>query len=37
LVTASGLEALTHAMTDSRNAYDAAQRIEDVSERPPTT
>jgi transcription elongation GreA/GreB family factor len=33
LVTASGLEALTHAMTDSRNAYDAAQRIEDVGER----
>ncbi len=33
LVTASGLEALTHAMTESRNAHDAAQRIEDVGER----
>jgi hypothetical protein len=33
LVTASGLEALTKAMRDSRTAYDAAQRIEDVSER----
>jgi transcription elongation GreA/GreB family factor len=33
LVTASGLEALTNAMTDSRNAYDAAHRIEDVGER----
>ncbi len=29
LVTASGLEALTNAMTESRTAYDAAQRIED--------
>jgi transcription elongation GreA/GreB family factor len=33
LVTASGLEALTNAMTESRIAYDAAQRIEDVSDR----
>jgi transcription elongation GreA/GreB family factor len=33
LVTASGLEALTKAMRDSRTAYDAAQRIEDAAER----
>jgi hypothetical protein len=33
LVTASGLEALTNAMTESRTAYDAAQRIEDAAER----
>jgi transcription elongation GreA/GreB family factor len=33
LVTALGLEALTNAMTESRAAYDAAQKIEDVSER----
>jgi|ERR1017187_6047674 transcription elongation GreA/GreB family factor len=33
LVTASGLEALTNAMTESRTAYDAAQRIEDAGER----
>jgi transcription elongation GreA/GreB family factor len=33
LVTASGLEALTNAMTESRFAYDAAQKIEDVGER----
>ena len=33
LVTASGLEALTNAMTVSRAAYDAAQRIEDAGER----
>jgi transcription elongation GreA/GreB family factor len=32
LVTASGLEALTNAMTESRIAYDAAQKIEDVGE-----
>jgi transcription elongation GreA/GreB family factor len=33
LVTASGLEALTHAMEESRAAYDAAQRLEDAGER----
>ena len=33
LVTASGLEALTHAMEESRAAYDAAQRVEDAGER----
>src|SRR5271163_493621 len=33
LVTASGPEALTNAMTESRTAYDAAQRIEDAGER----
>ena len=33
LVTASGLEALTSAMTESRAAYDAAQHIEDAGER----
>ena len=33
LVTESGLEALTNAMSESRNAYDAAQRIEDATER----
>jgi transcription elongation GreA/GreB family factor len=32
-VTASGLEALTKAMGEIRAAYDAAQKIEDVSER----
>jgi transcription elongation GreA/GreB family factor len=33
LVTASGLEALTNAMRESRALYDAAQRIEDAAER----
>ena len=33
LVTASGLEALTNAMTESRAACDTAQRIEDARER----
>jgi transcription elongation GreA/GreB family factor len=33
LVTASGLEALTNAMRESRTAYDAAHRIEDAAER----
>jgi transcription elongation GreA/GreB family factor len=33
LVTASGLEALTKAMSESRTAYDAAQRIEDTADR----
>jgi transcription elongation GreA/GreB family factor len=33
LVTALGLEALTKAMMESRAAYDAAQKIEDVGER----
>jgi len=33
LVTASGLKALTKAMSDARSAYDAAQQIEDVNER----
>jgi transcription elongation GreA/GreB family factor len=33
LVTASGLEALTNAMRESRTAYDAAQGIEDAAER----
>ena len=33
LVTASGLEALAKAMTESRAAYDAAQQIEDAGER----
>jgi hypothetical protein len=33
LVTASGPEALTNGMTESRTAYDAAQRIEDAGER----
>jgi transcription elongation GreA/GreB family factor len=33
LVTASGLEALTNAMSDSRTAYDAAQQLEDAGER----
>ena len=32
-VTASGLEALTNAMTESRAAHNAAEKIEDVSER----
>jgi transcription elongation GreA/GreB family factor len=32
-VTASGLQALTNAMNESRTAYDAAQRIEDAAER----
>ena len=29
----SGLEALTNAMRESRTAYDAAQRVEDATER----
>ena len=33
LVTASGLEALTNAMAESRAAYDMAQKIEDAGER----
>ena len=33
LVTASGLVALTKAMTESRSSYDAAQKIEDAGER----
>jgi transcription elongation GreA/GreB family factor len=33
MVTASGLEALTNAMKESRTAYDVAQRIEDATER----
>ena len=33
LVTASGLEALANAMTESRAAYDAAQPTEDAGER----
>ncbi len=33
LVTASGLEALTNSMSESRTAYDAARRIEDAAER----
>jgi transcription elongation GreA/GreB family factor len=33
LVTASGLEALTNAMSESRTAHEAAQRIEDPAER----
>src|SRR5579871_791375 len=33
LVTASGLAALTDAMSESRAAYEAAQKIEDVGER----
>jgi transcription elongation GreA/GreB family factor len=33
LVTASGLDALTNAVRESRTAYDAAQRIEDAAER----
>ena len=33
LVTASGLDALTNAMRESRTAYDAAQRIEDAADR----
>jgi transcription elongation GreA/GreB family factor len=33
LVTASGLQALTKAMGETRTAYDAAQRIEDAAER----
>ena len=33
LVTASGLEPLTNAVTEGRAAYDAAQRIEDAAER----
>jgi transcription elongation GreA/GreB family factor len=32
-VTASGLDALTNAMRESRTAYDAAQRIEGAAER----
>jgi transcription elongation GreA/GreB family factor len=33
LVTASGLEALTDAMSQSRTAYEAAQQIQDAAER----
>jgi transcription elongation GreA/GreB family factor len=33
LVTASGLDALTNAMRESRTAYDATQRIQDATER----
>ena len=33
LVTASGLDALTNAVRESRTAYDVAQRIEDAAER----
>ena len=33
LVTAPGLEALTDAMSQSRRAHEAAQRIEDAAER----
>jgi transcription elongation GreA/GreB family factor len=33
LVTVSGLEALTNAMREGHTAYDAAQRIEDATER----
>jgi transcription elongation GreA/GreB family factor len=33
LVTASGLDALTNAMRESRTAHDTAQRIEDAAER----
>ena len=33
LVTASGREALTNAMRESRSAYDAAQRLEDAAPR----
>jgi hypothetical protein len=33
VVTASGPEALTKALTESRTAYDAAQRVEDAGER----
>ena len=33
LVTAPGLEALTNATSESRTAYEAAQRIEDATER----
>jgi transcription elongation GreA/GreB family factor len=33
LVTASGLEALTNAMRESRAAYDAARQFEDAGER----
>ena len=33
LVTASGLQALTNAMGESRTVYDAARRIEDAVER----
>jgi transcription elongation GreA/GreB family factor len=33
LVTASGLEGLTIGMKESHTAYDAAQRIEDATER----
>jgi transcription elongation GreA/GreB family factor len=33
LVTASGLEALTNAIRESRAAHDAAQRIEDATDR----
>ena len=33
LVTATGLEALANAMTESRAAYNSAQQIEDAGER----
>jgi transcription elongation GreA/GreB family factor len=33
MATASGLDALTNAMRESRTAYDAAKRIEDAAER----
>ena len=33
LVTASGLEALTDAMSQSRTAYEVAQQIQDAAER----
>ena len=33
LMTASGVEALTNAMAESRAAYDMAQKIEDLGER----
>ena len=33
LVTASGLEALTDAISQSRTAYEAAQQIQDAAER----
>jgi transcription elongation GreA/GreB family factor len=33
LVTASGLEALTNALAESRAVYDTAQKIEDAGER----
>jgi transcription elongation GreA/GreB family factor len=33
LVTAAGLEALQHQLRQAREAYDTAQKIEDVNER----